>query len=132
MRYGEEKIAKFNPERDLELWPNSHEKDYLITITLPEFTCLCPQSGYPDFATFTLQYTPDKWLIELRSLKLYINTFRNRHISHEDGAHEVYDTLHAKLQPRRMKLTADFNPRGNVHTIVEIDSTKTVREAPEA
>ena len=86
--------------------------------------CLCPRSGYPDFAKITIEYTPKKRVIELKAIKLYINTFMNRHISHENSANEIYDTLKKGLKPRWMKLTADFNPRGNVHTIIEIDSSK--------
>jgi 7-cyano-7-deazaguanine reductase len=125
MKYGEKEILEFDVEKDLEIWENKYDKNYLIKITLPEFSCLCPRSGYPDFATIYLEYTPDKWVVELKALKLYINSFRNRYISHEASANEIYDTLYNKLKPKQMKITADFNPRGNVHTIIEIDSTKT-------
>ena len=124
MKYGEKEILEFDVEKDLEIWENKYDKNYLIKITLPEFSCLCPRSGYPDFATIYLEYTPDKWVVELKALKLYINSFRNRYISHEASANEIYDTLYNKLKPKQMKITADFNPRGNVHTIIEIDSTK--------
>jgi 7-cyano-7-deazaguanine reductase len=122
VKYGEEIIENFNVDKDLEIWPNKFQKNYKITITLPEFSCLCPRSGYPDYATFKLEYIPDQWVIELKAIKLYINSFRNRHISHEESANEIYDVLYEKLKPRWMKLTADFNPRGNVHTLIEIDS----------
>ena len=125
MKYGEKEILEFDVEKDLEIWENKYDKNYLIKITLPEFSCLCPRSGYPDFATIYLEYTPDKWVVELKALKLYINSFRNKYISHEASANEIYDTLYNKLKPKQMKITADFNPRGNVHTIIEIDSTKT-------
>ena len=124
MRYGEKEIKNFDPNKDLEVWPNKHEKEYLIKITLPEFSCLCPRSGYPDYATIYLEYVPDKHVVELKALKLYINSFRDRHISHEDSANEIFDTLYKKLKPKSMKLVADFNPRGNVHTVIEIDSEK--------
>ncbi len=127
MRYGEKEIKEFDVEKDLEIWPNKHEKEYLIKITLPEFTCKCPRSGYPDFATIYLEYVPDKWVVELKALKLYINSFMDRYISHEDSANEIYDTLYEKLKPKKMKLIADFNPRGNVHTVIEIDSEKIKR-----
>jgi 7-cyano-7-deazaguanine reductase len=84
--------------------------------------CLCPRSGYPDFATIKLSYEPDAYVIELKALKLYINSFMYRHISHENSANEIYDALYSRLKPKSMKLIADFNPRGNVHTIIEIDS----------
>ena len=124
MKYGEKEIKEFDPQKDLEIWPNKHEKNYLIEITLPEFSCLCPRSGYPDYATIQLEYVPDRYVVELKALKLYINSFRDRYISHEDSANEIFDTLYEKLKPKRMRLTADFNPRGNVHTVIEIDSEK--------
>jgi len=122
MRYGEREIAQFNVERDLEIWPNEQTREYLVKITLPEFSCLCPRSGYPDFATIYLEYVPDKWVVELKAIKLYINSFRDRHISHEASANEIYEVLEKKLKPKYMKIVADFNPRGNVHTVVEINS----------
>lgn len=124
MKYGEKIVAEFDVEKDLEIWPNQHQKNYLIKMTLPEFSCLCPRSGYPDFATIYLEYTPDQYVVELKAIKLYINAFRDRHISHENTANEIYDVLEAKLKPKYMKITADFNPRGNVHTVIEIDSSK--------
>ena len=122
MKYGEEIIKAFNPDKDLEIWPNKHQKKYVINIEFPEFSCLCPRSGYPDYATFYLEYTPDAYVVELKAVKLYINAFRERHISHEDSANEFFDTLYGKLKPKWMKLRADFYPRGNVHTVIEIDS----------
>jgi 7-cyano-7-deazaguanine reductase len=127
MKYGEKEIAEFDVEKDLEIWPNPHERDFVIKMTLPEFTCLCPRSGYPDFATIYLEYIPDQWVVELKAIKLYINTFRDRHISHENSANEIYGVLEEKLKPKRMKLVADYNPRGNVHTVIEIDSELTVK-----
>ncbi len=127
MKYGEKEIAEFDVDKNLEIWENRHEKDYTIKITLPEFSCRCPRSGYPDFATIYVEYIPDKWVVELKALKLYINTFLNRYISHEDSANEIYDLLYSKLRPKWLKVTADFNPRGNVHTVIEIDSDKQKR-----
>jgi 7-cyano-7-deazaguanine reductase len=123
MRYGEKIIAKFDPKKYLELWDNTNpENDYEISVSLPEFTALCPRSGYPDFATISVAYVPDKKVVELKALKLYINTFRNKYISHEAAANEIYNTLLTALKPRSLKLIADFSPRGNVHTVVSIDS----------
>ncbi len=122
MKYGEAAIAAFDVEKDLEIWPNEHRRNYLIKMTLPEFSCLCPRSGYPDYATIYLEYVPDKWVVELKAIKLYINSFRDRHISHENSANEIYEVLERKLKPKKIKLVADFNPRGNVHTVIEIDS----------
>jgi len=124
MKYGEKIVTEFDVNKDLEIWPNEHKKNYIIKMTLPEFSCLCPRSGYPDYATIYLEYTPDEYVVELKAIKLYINSFRNRNISHENTANEIYDVLDEKLKPKYMKITADFNPRGNVHTVVEIDSSK--------
>lgn len=121
-RYGEREIKNFDAQKDLELWENTAPNDYIIKITLPEFTCLCPRSGYPDFATLQLEYIPDKWLVELKAIKLYINSFMSRHISHEASINEIYSTLKSKLKPKWIKLTAEFNPRGNVHTTIEVRS----------
>ncbi|MCR8700197.1 preQ(1) synthase [Campylobacter ureolyticus] len=128
MRYGEKILNEFNPEKDLEIWENKHKKDYVIKITLPEFTCLCPRSGYPDFATIYLEYIPNEWVVELKAIKLYINSFMNKNISHEDSINEIYDLLEKKLKPKWMKIVGDFNPRGNVHTVIEIDSNLVNRQ----
>jgi len=122
LRYGEKEIAEFNVEKDLELWENKPENRYKIKIELPEFSALCPRSGYPDYATIYLEYIPNRWVVELKALKIYINTFRNRYISHEESANEIFSLLNKKLQPHYMKLVADFYPRGNVHTVIEIDT----------
>ena len=124
MKYGEKIVNEFDVEKDLEIWPNKHKRDYLIKMTLPEFSCLCPRSGYPDYATIYLEYTPAKWVVELKAIKLYINSFRDKYISHENSANEIYELLERKLKPKYMKIVADYNPRGNVHTVIEIDSTK--------
>ncbi len=122
MRYGEKEIRDFDVKKDLEIWPNEHKKDYLIKVTLPEFMALCPRSGYPDFATIYIEYTPDEFVVELKALKLYINSFMFKNISHENSANEIYDVIWEKIKPKSLKLTADFKPRGNVHTVIEIDS----------
>jgi len=124
IKYGEKIVNEFDVEKDLEIWPNEHKRDYLIKMTLPEFSCLCPRSGYPDYATIYLEYTPDEWVVELKAIKLYINSFRDKHVSHENSANEIYGVLEEKLKPKYMKVVADYNPRGNVHTVIEIDSSK--------
>ena len=124
MKYGEKEIANFDVEKDLEIWPKKHTKNYSIKIELPEFCALCPISGYPDFATIYLEYVPNEIVVELKALKLYINSFMKRYISHEDSVNEIFDVLYGRLAPRSMKIVADFNPRGNVHTVIEIDSEK--------
>lgn len=124
MKYGEKEIVEFDINKEEHFWPNEHKKSYIIDIELPEFMAKCPRSGYPDFATIKLKYIPNKKVIELKALKLYINSFMFREISHENSANEIFDTLYEKLQPKWMKVIADFKPRGNVHTVIEIDSDK--------
>jgi 7-cyano-7-deazaguanine reductase len=124
LKYGQEEIKNFDVKKDFEIWENKHKKNYTIKITLPEFSCLCPRSGYPDFASIYIEYVPKKYVVELKAIKIYINTFRDRHISHEDSANEIFDTIYKLIKPKSMKLIADYNPRGNVHTVIEIDSKK--------
>ncbi|RXJ93609.1 NADPH-dependent 7-cyano-7-deazaguanine reductase QueF [Malaciobacter molluscorum] len=124
MKYGEKEIVEFDINISEHYWPNNNEKNYKIDIELPEFMAKCPRSGYPDFATIKLEYIPNKKLIELKAIKIYINTFMYREISHENSVNEIFDTLYKNLEPRWMKVTADFKPRGNVHTVIEIDSSK--------
>lgn len=117
MKYGEKAVAEAN----LEFWDNPNpEKDYTIDITFPEFTCLCPRSGYPDFATIHVTYTPDKKVVELKSLKLYLNGFRDKSISHEAATNVIFDALKKGLNPRRLEVTGDFNARGNVKTVIRV------------
>ena len=105
----------------IEPWPNpTPERDYEIEISFPEFTCLCPRSGYPDFATIRVVYTPGESIVELRSFKMYLNSFRDRAVSHEAATNEIFDALKKTLEPRRMEVTGDFNVRGNVKTVVTV------------
>jgi 7-cyano-7-deazaguanine reductase len=124
MKYGEKEIVEFDINKEENFWPNKNDKNYVINIELPEFMAKCPRSGYPDFATIFIHYTPNKKVIELKALKLYINSFMLREVSHENGANEIFDTLMEKLEPKWLKVIADFKPRGNVHTVIEIDSNK--------
>ena len=106
----------------LEVFENVHrDRDYTISISNPEFTCLCPRTGYPDFATLELHYVPDKHCLELKSFKLFINKYRDRGIFHEQVVNEVLDALVAVVKPRFMRVRGDFNPRGNIHTVVEAE-----------
>ncbi|MBN1779777.1 NADPH-dependent 7-cyano-7-deazaguanine reductase QueF [bacterium] len=101
--------------------PNPYpDRDYDISIELPEYTCLCPISGYPDFAVIRVKYVPDQFIIELKSLKLYINQFRNKEMYHEAGVNKILDDLVECIHPRSMEITGDFNPRGNVKTVVRV------------
>ena len=95
-------------------------RPYQISIKLPEFTCKCPFSGYPDFATLSLNYQPGGKVIELKSIKLYINSYRDQSISHEEVVNKILDDLIEACSPVWMELEADFNPRGNVHMIVKV------------
>jgi 7-cyano-7-deazaguanine reductase len=105
--------------------PNQYpDRDYEVSITLPEYTCLCPITGYPDFGTILVKYIPDLFIIELKSVKLYINQFRDREIFHEAGVNQILEDLVACIQPRWMEVTGDFNPRGNVKTVVRAEYRK--------
>lgn len=118
-KYGEKNIAKAK----LELWDNPHpDRDYTIDISFPEFTCLCPRSGYPDFATIKISYIPNEKIVELKALKLYLNSFRNVHIGHEDSTNVIFNELRKKLRPRYLEVVGDFNPRGNVKTVVRVST----------
>jgi 7-cyano-7-deazaguanine reductase len=99
-------------------------RDYEVDITLPEFTCLCPMTGYPDFATIHVKYIPDRLLLELKSVKLYINKYRDQEIFHEEAVNRILDDLAGACQPRWMEVTGDFNPRGNVKTVVRAETGK--------
>jgi len=115
--YGERLIS----DSEIICFPNpTLERDYEIEIDLPEFTCKCPFSGYPDFAVIRLIYQPYEKVIELKSLKLYINSFRDVSISHEKVANKILDDIVIVSQPNWIQLKADFNPRGNVHTVVTV------------
>jgi 7-cyano-7-deazaguanine reductase len=117
MKYG----AKNIKQAKLELWPNPcPDRDYTIDISFPEFTCLCPRSGYPDFATIKIVYTPDKKVVELKALKLYLNGFRDTCVSHEAVTNMIFDALKKGLKPRSLEVVGDFNARGNVKTVIRV------------
>lgn len=107
------------PSKEIEIFENPQkERDYQINIQIPEFTCLCPKTGQPDFAHLTLDYIPDNYCIELKSLKLYIWSFRNQGCFHEAVTNEILDFLVQKTSPRLMRLTARFYVRGGIFTNV--------------
>jgi 7-cyano-7-deazaguanine reductase len=121
VKYGEREIA----EGQLITFPNPRiGRRYTISITLPEFTCKCPFSGYPDFATISIHYIPDERVVELKSIKLYINSYRDRYISHEESINQILDDLIAACDPLEIEIEGDFNPRGNVHTGVKVHHEK--------
>ena len=107
------------PELTLETFPNPNPKrDFLIRMQIPEFTCLCPKTGQPDFATLLLEYIPDQQCVELKSLKMYVWSFRNEGAFHEAVTNEILDDLVNATAPRFMRLTAVFNVRGGIDTTV--------------
>jgi len=107
------------PATEIESFPNpAPGQDYTIRMNIPEFTCLCPKTGQPDFATLDLEYVPDRLCIELKALKLYLWSFRNRGAFHEAIANEIVDLLARTVAPRFMRLTARFNVRGGITTSV--------------
>jgi len=113
------------PSKALETFPNPRpRRDYLIHMRIPEFTCLCPMTGQPDFATLLLDYVPDGKCVELKSLKLYIWTYRNQGAFHEAVTNRILDDLVAVLSPRFMRLAARFNVRGGIFTTVAAQHRK--------
>jgi 7-cyano-7-deazaguanine reductase len=113
------------PSKALESFPNpAPRRDYRIHMEIPEFTCLCPKTGQPDFATLILDYVPDKLCVELKSLKLYIWSFRNEGAFHEDVTNRILDELVAATRPRYMRLTARFYVRGGIFTTVVAQHVK--------
>ncbi len=107
------------PSRELEAIPNPKpERDYEVRFDCPEFTCLCPRTGQPDFASFTITFVPDRHLVELKSLKLYLWSFRDEGHFHEAVTNQILDDLVAAISPRRMKVEGDFYVRGGIRTVV--------------
>ncbi|MCU7891490.1 MAG: preQ(1) synthase [Candidatus Thiodiazotropha sp. (ex Ustalcina ferruginea)] len=110
------------PSKDLETFDNPQpERDYTIRIHIPEFTCLCPKTGQPDFAEMTLEYVPDKHCVELKALKMYVWSFRDQGAFHEAVTNEILGDLVGATQPRYMRLKAEFNVRGGIYTTVVVD-----------
>ena len=118
------------PASALETFANPAQADYTIRMSIPEFTCLCPKTGQPDFATLELEYVPDRCCVELKSLKLYIWSFRDRGCFHEAVTNEILDTLAQATAPRFMRLTARFNVRGGIYTTVVAERRQAGWQAP--
>jgi 7-cyano-7-deazaguanine reductase len=113
------------PAKQLQTFPNpAPERDYRIRMEIPEFTCLCPMTGQPDFAILTLDYVPDRLCVELKSLKLYVWSYRNQGAFHEAVTNKILGDLVAAARPRYMKLEARFNVRGGIHTSVIAEHRK--------
>ena len=113
------------PRKALDTFPNPHpRRDFRIHMEIPEFTCLCPKTGQPDFATLYLDYIPDRTCVELKSLKLYIWSYRNEGAFHEAVTNRILDDLAAATRPRFMRLTARFFVRGGIFTTVVAETRK--------
>lgn len=117
--------------KTLETFPNpAQERDYVIRMTVPEFTCLCPKTGQPDFARLEIEYIPERLCVELKSLKLYIWSFRDQGTFHEAVTNEILGDLVDCMQPRFLRITAKFNVRGGIYTDVIVEHRKDGWEAP--
>jgi len=113
------------PATSLETFPNpARNRDYTIRMTLPEFTCLCPKTGQPDFATFELEYVPDELCVELKALKLYLWSYRDRGAFHEAVTNQITDDLVKACAPRFLRLAGKFNVRGGIYTTVVVERRK--------
>jgi 7-cyano-7-deazaguanine reductase len=113
------------PTKKLETFPNHHPKrDYVVTLKTEEFTCVCPATGQPDFASLTIQYIPDKRIIESKSLKLYLWSYRDEGVFHEHVVNVILDDLASALKPRWCKITADFAVRGGISITIDAEYKK--------
>jgi 7-cyano-7-deazaguanine reductase len=114
------------PSKNLKTFPNPRpERDYEISFEAPEFTCLCPKTGQPDFAVIRIRYVPDQLCVELKSLKLYLWSFRDEGHFHEEVTNRILDDLVAAIDPRRIHIEGDFFVRGGIHAVVRADHHKT-------
>lgn len=121
------------PSKEIETFDNPQpQRDYTIRIRVPEFTCLCPKTGQPDFAEITLEYVADRLCVELKSLKMYIWSFRDEGAFHEAVTNRILDDLVAATQPRFMRISADFNVRGGIYTKVVAEHRATDWEPPQS
>ncbi len=127
-KYGAKMIA----EAKLEAVPNpSTQRDYVVDFTIPEFTCLCPISNFPDFATMHIRYVPGETIVELKSLKLYINRFRDQELFHEEAVNRILDDLVSCCAPKWAWIEGDFNVRGNIKTKIRATHGERPEGAPE-
>ena len=111
-----------NHKQNLDTFENpQRETDYTIRIRIPEFTCLCPLTGQPDFAELLIEYVPDKLCVELKALKLYMTSFRDKGAFHEAITNEILSDIATLLKPRFIRITADFNVRGGIYTQVTVE-----------
>lgn len=120
------------PSKELETFDNPQPgRDYAIRIDTPEFTCLCPKTGQPDFATITFEYVPNKLCVELKALKLYLWAFRDQGAFHEAVTNEILDDLVKAIDPNFMRIRAEFNVRGGIYTTVVVEHKNPQWQAPE-
>jgi len=120
------------PSKNLETFDNPQpQSDYTIRIDVPEFTCLCPKTGQPDFATINIAYVPDQKCVELKALKMYIWSFRDQGAFHEKVTNDILADLVAACDPRFMRITAEFNVRGGIYTTVVAEHKNPQWQAPE-
>ncbi|MGB3614189.1 MAG: preQ(1) synthase [Elainellaceae cyanobacterium] len=117
-QYGDRAISE--AEQVLEKWPSPSSNAYVIHLEHPEFTALCPRSGYPDFGTIVVDYQPAEWVVELKAFKLYINAFRDQRISHEAVVNQISDFLWRELEPTGLRVIGDFTRRGGVKTVITV------------
>jgi 7-cyano-7-deazaguanine reductase len=118
-QYGDLAITQARSE-PLVKWPSPSHNQYTIHLEHPEFTALCPRSGYPDFGTIVVDYCPQEWVVELKSFKLFINSFRNERISHEAATNQIADRLWQELLPHGLRVIGDFTRRGGVKTVITV------------
>ena len=117
--YTKEHAEKWHERPEIEAWPNQFsDRDYTIAITIPEFSCVCPKTGLPDYATIYIDYVPDKTCMELKSLKMYMHSFRDVGVFHENVANLIRDDIIKSCNPRELTVETDFNVRGGIHTTV--------------
>ncbi len=115
------------PSRELQTVPNPHpDREYEVDLTCPEFTCVCPMTGQPDFGTITVEYAPGERCVELKALKLYLWSFRDEGHFHEDVTNIILNDIVAAIDPRRITVVGDFNVRGGIRTVVRVSHTKAV------
>lgn len=118
--------SQTQPSKNLEAFPNrAPNRFYLVTLETKEFTCLCPKTGQPDFATIRVQYVPDKTVVESKSFKLYLWSYRNEGAFHEHVVNQILDDLRKVLDPHWIRVTGNFNIRGGIGILVESEHTKT-------
>ena len=116
---------------EIETFPNPFpERDYNIDMECPEFTCLCPKTGQPDFGILDISYIPDKLCIELKSLKIYLTSYRNEGGFHEKVVNIILDDLVSACKPKKMKIVGDFNVRGGIHTTVTVEHSGNKNKIP--